>query len=57
MARLAQSLKAMLADEDGQGMVEYALILAVVSVVALATLTTMGTNLSGMFTKAANALH
>jgi pilus assembly protein Flp/PilA len=35
--------------EDGQAMVEYGLILALVSVVAIVTLTTVGTDLKTLF--------
>jgi pilus assembly protein Flp/PilA len=35
--------------EDGQAMVEYGLILALVSVVAIVTLTTVGGNLQTLF--------
>jgi len=35
--------------EDGQAMVEYGLILALVSVVAIVTLTTVGTDLQNLF--------
>ena len=35
--------------EDGQAMVEYGLILALVSVVAILTLTTVGQNLQALF--------
>ena len=43
-------------EEEGQGMVEYSLILALVSVAAIGTLTTMGTNVKGVFTSSSNAL-
>ena len=43
--------------EEGQGMVEYSLILALVSVVAIATLTTMGTGVMEVFTSAGQALN
>ena len=43
-------------EEEGQGMVEYSLILALVSVAAIGTLTTMGTNVKGVFTGASNAM-
>jgi len=36
--------------EDGQAMVEYALILGLVSIVSVAVLTTIGTDLTGLFT-------
>lgn len=43
--------------EEGQGMVEYSLILALVSVVAIVTLTAMGTGVIEVFTSAGNALN
>lgn len=36
--------------ETGQGMVEYALVVAIVSVVAIAALKTIGTNVNTMLT-------
>ncbi len=42
--------------EEGQGMVEYSLILALVSVVAIVTLTTLGTEVMGVFQESADAL-
>jgi Flp pilus assembly pilin Flp len=36
-------------NEDGQAMVEYALILFLVSVVSIAILTTLGTSVSSVF--------
>ena len=36
---------------EGQAMVEYALILALVSVVAIATLITVGSDVNSVFTK------
>jgi pilus assembly protein Flp/PilA len=47
---------ARLQAEEGQTMVEYGLILALVSVVAITILGTMGTNVITTFTSAANAL-
>ena len=47
---------ARLQAEEGQTMVEYGLILALVSVVAITILGTLGTNVIASFTSAANAL-
>ena len=49
-------IKKFLLDESGQGMVEYGLIIALVSVVAIAALTNIGKNLNTMFGKVNNAL-
>ena len=37
-------------QEEGQGMVEYALIIVLVSIVAIAALTSMGTSITAIFT-------
>jgi len=37
-------------NEEGQALVEYALILGLVSVVSIASLTAMGTTIDGIFT-------
>jgi pilus assembly protein Flp/PilA len=42
--------------EDGQAMVEYGLILALVSVVSIAILGTMGGQVTAVFTSISNAL-
>jgi pilus assembly protein Flp/PilA len=36
-------------EAEGQGLVEYALILVLISVVAIGVMTTMGTKVSGVF--------
>jgi pilus assembly protein Flp/PilA len=46
----------MLINEDGQGLVEYALIIALVSIVAIAALRTLGTKASNSLTNASNQL-
>ena len=50
---LWQNVKAYVKSQKGQGMVEYGLILALVGVAVVATLTTLGTNISTMFTNVA----
>jgi pilus assembly protein Flp/PilA len=42
--------------EEGQAMVEYALILGLVSVVAIGTLTLIGTDVNAIFTSIEGAL-
>lgn len=49
-AQLA-TIARLLRDDEGQGLVEYALILVLVSVVAFATLQTLGTSVSGIYTQ------
>ncbi|WP_051914418.1 Flp family type IVb pilin [Thermorudis peleae] len=41
---------------EGQGLVEYALILALVAIVAIAALITLGTKVQGVFNKINNSL-
>ena len=43
-------------DEDGQGLVEYALIIALVSVVLIASLEVLGGSITGTFGDIAGAL-
>ncbi len=45
-------LKAILKDEDGQGMVEYGLILGIIAVAAVAVLLIFGPKLVKLFQKA-----
>ncbi len=43
-------------EREGQGLVEYALIIVLVSIAAIATLTILGTTVSGVFTTIVAAL-
>jgi len=43
-------------EEEGQGLVEYALILVLVSIAAIFALTTLGSMLSPLFDKVSSAL-
>lgn len=56
IARLTVALMALRDQEDGQGLVEYALILVFVSVVAIATLSALGSPVSGAFTTVKDAI-
>ena len=49
--RMYLALKDLRDGESGQAMVEYALILALVSVAAVGILSTLGTSVSGIFSK------
>jgi pilus assembly protein Flp/PilA len=54
---VVEYLKALLeVREEGQGMVEYALILFLVSIVAIAMLTLIGVNVTAVFGSIANTL-
>jgi len=43
-------MKRLVKEEEGQGMVEYGLILALISIVVITVLTNIGTNLTTKFT-------
>lgn len=45
-----------LREEDGQGLTEYALILVLVAVLAIAALTLLGDNVTSALNSAANSL-
>lgn len=48
-----EMIKAVTRNEEGQGMVEYGLILALIAVVVIGVMATMGTNLNSLFTTVA----
>jgi Flp pilus assembly pilin Flp len=54
--RVYLAYKALREDESGQAMVEYAVILALVSVAAVAILSTLGTSVSSIFNEINNDL-
>ncbi|MDP4120099.1 MAG: Flp family type IVb pilin [Bacillota bacterium] len=43
-------------SEDGQGMVEYGLIIALIAIVVIVALVTLGPKIANMFNKTANNL-
>jgi len=53
---LLQRIQSIAIREDGQALVEYSLILALISVVAVALLTTIGTDVKTTLQSVVNAL-
>jgi pilus assembly protein Flp/PilA len=45
-----------LRDESGQALVEYGMLVGLIAVVCIATVTILGTQISGFFTTITNAL-
>jgi pilus assembly protein Flp/PilA len=56
MVQLYLKLRGALARQEGQGMVEYALILVLVSIVVIVILLTMGTQIKNVFNNIVGAL-
>jgi len=54
---LIWKLRGLLHKEEGQGMVEYALILVLVSIVVIVILLTMGTQIKNVFSNVVAALN
>ena len=53
---MVNSLKSMIRDEDGATMVEYGLLVALIAMVALAGVTTLGTNLKTLYSNVAGSI-
>jgi len=53
--RMQMNFSDVLRKEDGQGLTEYALILVLVAIVAIAVLTTLGGKLTSVISKVANS--
>lgn len=53
---MIRTFKAMLANDDGASLVEYALIVALIAVVAIAALTLLGKNAGNTLGTAANSI-
>lgn len=53
---MIKTLKALVRDEDGATMVEYALMVALVAAVAVAAVTTLGKNVSSVFNSVAGTI-
>lgn len=56
MKKLAIWLKTKFMSEDGQGMVEYGLIIALVAIVVIAAVALLGKNISNIFNETASKL-
>lgn len=56
MKSLAQKMQRFLVSEDGPTAVEYAVMLALIVIVCLTAITSVGTNTSATFTKVANSI-
>jgi pilus assembly protein Flp/PilA len=54
--RVKEAIQSARNREEGQGLVEYALILALVSVISIGVLTTVGTDVQGVLQDVADAL-
>jgi len=48
--------KNMIADEDGQGMVEYGLLVGLIAIVVIGALVFLGPKIAAMFTSAGNQI-
>jgi pilus assembly protein Flp/PilA len=57
MTRFIHKINALRDDEAGQGLVEYALILVLVSIVAIGALTAIGANVTSVLQNVANHLN
>ncbi len=56
MKNLMKKVKGFIANEEGQGLVEYALILALIALVAITVMTTLGQRVNNAYSNASNAL-
>lgn len=54
---MSKSLRSFAKDESGATAIEYGLIAALISVAAIAALTSVGSSLTGMFETVASALN
>ena len=57
MFELSWKLRNLMTREEGQGMVEYALILVLVSIVVIVILLTMGGQIKNVFSNVVSALN
>jgi len=53
---LVNRLRAFVREQEGQDLLEYALLIALIALVAVGAITTAGTNVSTVFTNIANKI-
>jgi pilus assembly protein Flp/PilA len=56
MKKLVKKLREFMGNEEGQGLVEYALIIALVAIVCIVALTLLGNRVSNTYTNIAGPL-
>ena len=56
MSTLIARMRALAHDDEGQDLIEYALLAGLISLVAVATVTTAGEQVSGIFSKVTGKL-
>jgi pilus assembly protein Flp/PilA len=56
MENMINKMRALVRDDNGQDLIEYALLAGLISLVAVAAITTAGTHVNGIFTKIGSQL-
>jgi pilus assembly protein Flp/PilA len=56
MKKLVKKVREFMGNEEGQGLVEYALTIALISIVVLVALTLLGHRVSNAYTNVADAI-
>ena len=56
VSKMVQRIKELFVDEEGAAMVEYALLVGLISIVAISVMTPLGAKILGLFTKAEQAM-
>jgi pilus assembly protein Flp/PilA len=56
MKKLAKKVREFMGNEEGQGLVEYALMIALIAIVVLVALTLLGRRVSNAYTNMAGAI-
>ena len=54
--KLFNRMRALLRNEEGQDLLEYALLVALIAIVAVGAVTAAGTTVNGIFTQIAGAI-